>query len=130
MIVNMNNYTFTFGSRYGEKRTATLIEEEKGQATFHVHGVSRYVRGGEDMFDFEGGPFYGVGGDFHGRGDILSVVPAPRVVPADQNDSVGGCLVVVKLNKDAKKEIQKWNESRPKIEALKQEIGEWLDNGE
>jgi hypothetical protein len=120
MIVNMNNYTFTFGSRYGDKRTATMIEQENGQATFHVHGESHYVRGGEGMYDFEGGPFYGVGGDFHGRGDILSVVPAPEK----------GCLVVVKLNKDAKKEIQKWNESRPKIEALKQEIGEWLDNGE
>lgn len=119
----MKTFTITIGSRYGEKRTATMLSEENGHATFHIHGVSRYVRGGEGMFDFEGGPFYGEGGDFHGRGDILSVLPAPAGTPE------GGCYVVVKLNKDAKKEIQKWNENRPKIEALKEEVDEWLDNG-
>lgn len=75
------------------------------------------------MFDFEGGPFYGEGGDFHGRGDILSVTPAPVGTPE------GGCHVLVKLNKDAKREIKKWNENRPKVEALKEEVDEWLDNG-
>ena len=119
----MKSYTFTFGNRYGQRRTATLLSDDSGEGTFHIYGESHYVRGGEGMFDFEGGPFYGEGGDFHGRGDILSVVPAPKDTPE------GGCYVLVKLNKNAKREIKNWNENRQKVEALKEEVNEWLDNG-
>ena len=49
-------------SRYGKKRTITQV----GVRTFLVAGESRYMRGSEDMFDFEGGPCYVVGDDFYG----------------------------------------------------------------
>jgi hypothetical protein len=130
MIFNMSKFNFKFGSRYGSPRTATLVSEEKGEAVFLVQGQSYFTRGGDGMFDFEGGPFYCIGGDFHGRGDISYVVAAPRVVPADQENTETGCLVTVKLNKDAKREIKKWEENRVKVEALKQEVSDWLNNGQ
>lgn len=136
MIFNMNKFNFKFGSRYGSPRTATLTTIEDGEAVFLVQGHSWYTRGGEGMFDFEGGPFYAIGGDFHGRGDITHVVAAPRVTPIHDplkpNDDYCevGCLVSVKLNKDAKREIKKWQENRPKIDALKQEVSDWLNNGQ
>jgi hypothetical protein len=126
----MSKFNFKFGSRYGALRTATLVSQEKDEAVFHVHGISYFTRGGEGMFDFEGGPFYAVGGDFHGRGDISYVVAVPSAVPADQDITGVGCLVTVKLNKDAKREIKKWNDNLPKINALKQEVSEWLNNGQ
>lgn len=57
-------------SRYGKKRTITQV----GINTFLVAGESKFTRGAEDMFDFEGGPCYVVGDDFYGS-KIVSVRP-------------------------------------------------------
>ena len=118
----------TTPSRYGDKRTIECVDSEKG--IFKIYGKAHFCRQGEAMFDFEGGPFYAVGGDFHGRGDISYVVAVPSAVPADQDITGVGCLVTVKLNKDAKREIKKWNDNLPIINALKQEVSEWLNNGQ
>ncbi len=123
----MKNYSFTFGSRYGDVRTAVLIQEDaNNEVIFQVSGPSRFFRGGEQYFDFEGGPDYGQGYDFHGRGEVLAVAP---VLSYDLPEGHGACYVTVRLNKDAVKAIAKWKENRPKIDALAKEVGEWLDNG-
>jgi|LauGreDrversion4_2_1035121.scaffolds.fasta_scaffold00262_44 hypothetical protein len=122
----MSNYSFTFGSRYGDRRTAELIEHDDKEVIFRVSGMSRYVRGAEQYFDFEGGPDYGQGYDFHGRGEVLAVHPAPAL---DLPEGHAACYVTVRLNKDAKKDIAKWKKNQGAVEQLKQEIGEWLDNG-
>ena len=74
-------------SRYGKKRTITQV----GTNTFLVAGESRYMRGAEDMFDFEGGPCYIVGQDFYGS-KIVDVRPAEYgvllTVENDEEDRV------------------------------------------
>ena len=99
-------YEFTTRSRYGQLRTITLLDEQRGM--FKVSGPSEFCRGGEDMFDFEGGPFYCVDFDFHGIGTVLSVT-----IPC-QEEREANCfheptvLVTVRLSSKGKKEIKKW----------------------
>lgn len=51
-----NAYAFT--SRYGEARSLSpLGVQSDGTRAYIIEGESRYVRGGEGMIDFEGGPF-------------------------------------------------------------------------
>lgn len=71
-------------SRYGKKRTITQV----GVRTFLVAGESKFFRGAEDMFDFEGGPCYVVGGDFYGN-VIVDIRPVEH-----------GVLITVEENKD------------------------------
>lgn len=71
-------------SRYGKKRTITQV----GIRTFLVAGESKFFRGSEDMFDFEGGPCYVVGDDFYGN-----VIVDIRAVEH-------GVLITVEENKD------------------------------
>ena len=99
----MSNYTFNFQSRYGQLRTAILLDEERG--TFKVSGPSNFCRGGENMFDFEGGPFYAVGTDFHGLGEVTSVT-IPCHEEYDFHEPTA--LVTVKFSTKGKKEIKKW----------------------
>lgn len=98
-------YTFHFFSRCGKQRTAILLDEKRG--IFSVSGESAFFRGGEDMIDFEGGPFYMVGGDFHELGEISSVRWAPQ-----PDESVGAhlptVLVSVTINRKGRRKITKW----------------------
>jgi hypothetical protein len=90
-------FSFTFPSRYDKLRTATLLDRKRG--IFEVSGEARFVRGGEGMFDFEGGPFYTVGASFHGMGDITSVTPVQGDI------GVAKVLVTVELTKGARAKI-------------------------
>ena len=62
-------------SRYGKKRTITQV----GTRTFLVAGESKFMRGAEDMYDFEGGPCYVVGQDFYGS-KIVDIRPTDHGV--------------------------------------------------
>lgn len=99
----MSNYAFTFRSRYGQLRTATLLDEVQG--LFKVSGPSDFCRGGENMIDFEGGPFYAVDIDFHGLGKVTSVT-IPCHEEHDFHEPTA--LVTVKFSAKGKKEIKKW----------------------
>ena len=74
-------------SRYGVKRTITQVEIN----TFLVAGQSKFTRGAEDMFDFEGGPCYVVGQDFYGS-KIVDIRPTDYgvllTVENDEEDRV------------------------------------------
>jgi hypothetical protein len=49
---------YSFASRYGDARSLSpLGEQGDGTRAYIIEGESRYVRGGEGMIDFEGGPF-------------------------------------------------------------------------
>lgn len=91
------NYSFTVKSRYHSLRSVILLDRRRG--IFKVSGKSDFVRAGEGMFDFEGGPFYFIGGWFHDMGEITSVTP---VNGEDGNATV---LVTVRLTKSARAKI-------------------------
>jgi hypothetical protein len=65
----------TTESRYGELRTIEVLDEPAG--IFCVYGKSKYTRHGEGMFDFEGGPFFLIGENFHGVGIITNISTTP-----------------------------------------------------
>jgi len=49
---------YSFASRYGDARSLSpLGEQGDGTRAYIIEGESHYVRGGEGMIDFEGGPF-------------------------------------------------------------------------
>ena len=53
---------YSFASRYGDARSLSpLGEQGDGTRAYIIEGESRYVRGGEGMIDFEGGPFIHTG---------------------------------------------------------------------
>lgn len=103
----MEEYSFVINSRYGVPRSVVLIDPDRG--VFKVTGESLYSRGGEDMFDFEGGPFYMVGESFFDIGEIVSVEPFPTPTPIDENARpVASVLVSINYNKRGLKETKKW----------------------
>jgi len=54
--------SYTFRSRYGVLRSLSPCGwGDDGYRHYIVDGVSAYVRGGEGMIDFEGGPFVHTG---------------------------------------------------------------------
>jgi hypothetical protein len=53
---------YTTSSRYGATRSLSPLGEQRdGTHQFVLWGESRYVRGGDGMIDFEGGPFVSTG---------------------------------------------------------------------
>jgi hypothetical protein len=103
----MEEYSFKINSRYGVPRSVVLIDPDRG--VFKITGESLYSRGGEDMFDFEGGPFYMVGEQFFDIGEIVSVEPFPTPTPIDENARpVASVLVSINYNKRGLKETKKW----------------------
>lgn len=98
-------------SRYGQKRTITQV----GVRTFLVAGESKYMRGAEDMFDFEGGPCYFVGQDFYGS-VIVDIRPVEH-----------GVLITVEEDKDdrvAFDDLQsRLNEALDKLSDEDQKLG-------
>jgi len=55
---NSTPNAYTLSSRYGVARSLSpLGEQSDGTRAYIIEGESRYVRGGEGMIDFEGGPF-------------------------------------------------------------------------
>ena len=61
----------TTQSRYGDKRTIECVDSKKG--VFKMYGKSEFCRGGEGMYDFEGGPMLEVGEQFYGLGTIAGL---------------------------------------------------------
>ena len=63
---------YSFASRYGDARSLSpLGEQSDGTRAYIIEGESRYVRGGEGMIDFEGGPFVSNGACFGGPDPTL-----------------------------------------------------------
>lgn len=58
-------------SRYGDTRTIECVDPKQG--IFVMYGKSIFTRGGEGMFDFEGGPILQVGEQFYGLGTIAGL---------------------------------------------------------
>ena len=98
------NYSFTIRSRYGQLRTITLLDEER--MLFKVSGPSEFCRGGDNMIDFEGGPFYAVDTDFHGLGKVTSVTVPCQEEQHDFHEPTA--LVTVSLSAKGKKAIKQW----------------------
>ena len=62
MTHNTTPTAYTTSSRYGVPRSLSpLRSREDGARQFVLWGESRYVRGGDGMIDFEGGPFVSTG---------------------------------------------------------------------
>jgi len=81
-------------SRYGDKRTIECVDHEKG--IFKIYGKAYFCRGGEGMFDFEGGPMLEVGEQFYGLGTIAGLDTTKK--PEDHN--LDACVYVsVDMNK-------------------------------
>ena len=82
---------YSFVSRYGVARSLSpLGRQGDGCNGYIIEGESRYVRGGEGMIDFEGGPFVSNGKCYGGPdptlaeqiGDFPCVSPSEVVVDA------------------------------------------------
>ena len=89
--------TMKIQSRYGEIRNIDLLDQDRG--IFCMHGLSNFTRGGDGMFDFEGGPMLMVGEEFYGAGTIsaLSVFP-PEGIESPKNK---GATIFVFVDFDA-----------------------------
>jgi len=75
-------------SRYGDKRTIECVDCEKG--VFKMYGKSEFCRGGEGMFDFEGGPMLEVGEQFYGLGTIAGLDSNRRL----EDQGIDACVYV------------------------------------
>ena len=72
MNTNATPSAYSFASRYGAARSLSpLGEQGDGTRAYIIEGESRYVRGGEGMIDFEGGPFVSNGACFGGPDPTL-----------------------------------------------------------
>ena len=89
-------------SRYGNRRTIECVDSEKG--IFKVYGKSQFCRGGEGMYDFEGGPMLEVGEEFYGFGTIAGLDTTKK--PEDHD--LDACVYVsVDLNKKTIREFRR-----------------------
>lgn len=75
-------------SRYGDKRTIECVDPKKG--VFKMYGKSEFCRGGEGMFDFEGGPMLEVGEQFYGLGTIAGLDSNRRL----EDQGIDACVYV------------------------------------
>ena len=75
-------------SRYGDKRTIECVDPKKG--IFKIYGKSYFCRGGEGMFDFEGGPMLEVGEQFYGLGTIAGLDSNRRL----EDQGIDACVYV------------------------------------
>jgi hypothetical protein len=78
----------TTQSRYGDKRTIECVDPKKG--VFKMYGKSEFCRGGEGMFDFEGGPMLEVGEQFYGLGTIAGLDSNRRL----EDQGIDACVYV------------------------------------
>ncbi len=78
----------TTQSRYGDKRTIECVDPKKG--VFKMNGKSEFCRGGEGMFDFEGGPMLEVGEQFYGLGTIAGLDSNRRL----EDQGIDACVYV------------------------------------
>ena len=75
-------------SRYGDKRTIECVDSKKG--IFKMYGKSEFCRGGEGMFDFEGGPMLEVGEQFYGLGTIAGLDSTRK----PEDEGIDACVYV------------------------------------
>ena len=78
----------TTQSRYGDKRTIECVDPKKG--IFKMYGKSEFCRGGEGMYDFEGGPMLEVGEQFYGLGTIAGLDSNRRL----EDQGIDACVYV------------------------------------
>jgi hypothetical protein len=95
----------TINSRYGAKRTIECIDHEKG--IFKMYGQSHFTRGGEGMFDFEGGPMLEVGEQFYGFGTIAGlstewIMEDARCIAEDLDNTELGAVIYVSVDLNKK----------------------------
>jgi hypothetical protein len=79
-------------SRYGDERIITLLED----GSYKVEGRSLYSRGGDGLFDFEGGPCFIVGDRLLDVEDDV-IIESIKVLH-DTPEGVAGCILYVKEN--------------------------------
>jgi hypothetical protein len=71
--MNTTPTAYSFTSRYGAARSLSPLGlQTDGTRAYIIEGESRYVRGGEGMIDFEGGPFVSNGACFGGPDPTLA----------------------------------------------------------
>jgi hypothetical protein len=83
-------------SRYGDERIITLLED----GSYKVEGRSLYSRGGDGLFDFEGGPCFIVGDRLLDVEDDV-IIESIKVLH-DTPEGVAGCILYVKKVKNGK----------------------------
>jgi hypothetical protein len=83
-------------SRYGDERIITLLED----GSYKVEGRSLYSRGGDGLFDFEGGPCFIVGDRLLDVEDDV-VIESIKVMH-DTPEGVAGCILYVRKEKNVK----------------------------
>ncbi len=96
-------FEFDDYSRYGDLRTIRPIDIANG--VFKVMGKSLFSRGGEGMYDFEGGPLLMIGEQFYSLGTIAALQSIPSNV-----DGYCAVLVSVDYNKKTISEAMNWQE--------------------
>lgn len=86
-----NENSILVESRYGQKRFIRAVDDR----TYVIYGESNYFRGGEEFFDFEGGPFISVGmaASMLGLDDDRSVVSVKALDCKDEG--YAECLVEI-----------------------------------
>jgi len=103
-----NYFSFDTHNRYGKLRTIRPTDIANG--VFKVMGKSLYSRGGEGMYDFEGGPFLMVGEPFYGLGTIAALQSI-----ASGYDGYCAVLVTVDYNEKSASEAMKWQKRKAPI---------------
>ena len=98
-------------SRYGDKRTIECVDPEKG--IFKIYGKSYFCRGGEGMFDFEGGPMLEVGEEFYGFGTIAGLDTTKRDEDHGIQDTDACVYVSVDMNKKTILAFRKGEDVKP-----------------
>lgn len=101
----------TTQSRYGDKRTIECVDTEKG--IFKIYGKSCFCRGGEGMFDFEGGPMLEVGEEFYGFGTIAGLDTSRRDKDHGIQDMDACVYVSVDMNKKTILAFRKGEDVKP-----------------
>ena len=101
----------TTQSRYGDKRIIECVDPKKG--VFKIYGKSYFCRGGEGMFDFEGGPMLEVGEQFYGFGTIAGLDSTRR----PEDEGTDACVYVsVDMNKKTILAFRKGEDVKPSKE--------------
>lgn len=81
-------------SRCGKLRTIESVDSEQG--IFKMFGESNFIRRGDNMFAFEGGPMLQIGEEFYGLGTVSSLEYSENLVKGNNNTCV---YVSIDMNK-------------------------------
>ena len=101
-------------SRYGDKRTIECVDVERG--IFKIYGKAHFCRGGDGMFDFEGGPMLEVGEQFYGLGTIAGLDTTKRDEDRDMQDTDACVYVSIDMNKKTIRALRLEKDIEPSTE--------------